>query len=347
MELRPPLGVMPVERIAIFIDGTNFKYATYDAFGIRVDFAKLLAFFSKNAILLRAYYYTGEWDDSAITQFLRLTEPPDPAAKRLEMERQRDGDRKFWRFLDRNGFRVVRKSVRVFRDGQGDIRVKADLDLELAIDMLTLAERCEKQILVSGDGDFVPLVHAVAARGVRVSVVSTQSEEAYRSAHYRASDDLLDAADEFLSIESIRAEIEREWTGVPNGRQLAGDPSRAQEEALRAPADGWQEAPQESTAAGSAVAARAEESDAATVAVQHGEVDPLKPLVSPAAAAAAARYAAQSSSHGGRRPRPETGGPPAESERRQEPVSRAEAGPRPEMVARPAEDEASEKGPTG
>lgn len=217
MEARPPLGVMPAERIAIFIDGTNFKYATYDSFQMRVDFSKLLRYFSQNSILLRAYYYTGEWDDGGITQFLRLAEPFDPVLKRGEMERQRDGDRKFWRFLDRNGFRVVRKPVRVFRDAQGDIRVKADLDLELAIDMLTLAERCEKQILVSGDGDFVPLVHAVAARGVRVAVVTTQSEEAYRNAHYRASDDLLDAADEFISIESIRTEIEREWYGQ-NGR---------------------------------------------------------------------------------------------------------------------------------
>jgi len=205
-----PLESAPFERLAMFIDGWNFKYATYDAFGMRVDYLKLIEYFSGRAILLRAYFYTGEWDDGAIAQFVRLAGPPDPVAKRIEMERQRDSDRKFWRFLDRNGFKVVRKPLRVSRDAQGEIKIKADLDLELAIDMLTLADRCDKQVLFSGDGDFVPLVDAVARRGVRVVVVTTQHEEAYRNAHYRASDGLLDAADEFISIESVRRLIERE-----------------------------------------------------------------------------------------------------------------------------------------
>jgi uncharacterized LabA/DUF88 family protein len=199
----------PFERIAIFIDGLNFSKATYEGLGLRVDYTKLLTYFSQRALLLRAYYYTGEWDDGGIAHYIRLSSPPDEAAKKKEMEEQRDGDRKFWRFLDRNGFRVVRKRVKVFRDPSGEIKVKADLDLELAIDMLTLADRCDKQVLISGDGDFVPIVHAVGARGVRVVVVSTQDEGAYKRAYYRASDDLLDAADEFISIESIRKFIER------------------------------------------------------------------------------------------------------------------------------------------
>ena len=209
MPVRPSAPFGPFERISIFIDGSNFRYATYNAFSMRVDYTRLLRFLTHNATLVRAYYYTGEWDDAAIGHYIRLTNPADPAVSRGDLERQRDADRRFWRFLNRTGFKVVRKPVRVFRDAQGDVRVKADLDLELAIDMLTLAERCEKQILISGDGDFVPLVDAVAARGVRVVVVSTQSEEAFRNAHYRASDDLLDAADEFVSLESIREHIER------------------------------------------------------------------------------------------------------------------------------------------
>jgi uncharacterized LabA/DUF88 family protein len=209
MKEKEAIQTVPFERVAIFIDGLNFAKATYDGFGLRVDYSKLLTYFSQQALLLRAYYYTGEWDDGGIAHYVRLTSPPDEAAKKKEMEEQRDADRKFWRFLDRNGYRVVRKRVKVFRDASGDIKVKADLDLELAIDMLTLADRCDKQVLVSGDGDFVPIVHAVGARGVRVVVVSTQDERAYKNAHYRASDDLLDSADEFISIESIRDFVER------------------------------------------------------------------------------------------------------------------------------------------
>jgi uncharacterized LabA/DUF88 family protein len=210
MVSRPSAGAASFERIAIFIDGWNFKYATYDAFGLQVDYVKLLEYFCKNAILLRSHYYTGEWDDSAIEHFVKLAKPHDLEGKKAELRSQRDEHRKFLRFLDRNGYKVVRKSVRVSRDAQGQVQVKADLDLELAIDMLTLADRCDKQILISGDGDFVPLVHAVGSRGVRVVVVSTQHPDAFTSANYRASDDLLDAADEFVSIESIRRFIRRE-----------------------------------------------------------------------------------------------------------------------------------------
>ncbi|HEX7241563.1 MAG TPA: NYN domain-containing protein [Longimicrobiaceae bacterium] len=203
-------GGAPHQRVAIFIDGWNFRYATYESFGLRVDYTKLLRHFSENGILVRAYFYTGEWDDSAISRYVRLTNAPDPHTKQREMEVQRDGERAFWRFLNRNGYRVVRKPVRVVRDEGEDVTIKADLDLELAIDMLTLADKVDRIVLVSGDGDFVPLVDAVAKRGVRVAVVSTQSEEAFRNARYRASDDLLDAADEFIPIESIRKSIERE-----------------------------------------------------------------------------------------------------------------------------------------
>jgi uncharacterized LabA/DUF88 family protein len=209
MVRRADTGGTPSERIAIFIDGWNFKYATYDAFGLQVDYVKLLDHFCQNAFLLRAHYYTGEWDDSAIEHFLKLAKPHDPEGKKAELRGQRDEHRKFLRFLDRNGYKVVRKAVRVSRDAQGQVQVKADLDLELAIDMLTLADRCDKQILISGDGDFVPLVHAVGSRGVRVVVVSTQHPDAFNKANYRASDDLLDASDEFVAIESIRKFIQR------------------------------------------------------------------------------------------------------------------------------------------
>ena len=219
MQHNGPAGGAPHQRVAIFIDGWNFRYATYESFGLRVDYTKLLRHFSEDGILVRAYFYTGEWDDSAISRYVRLTNAPDPYTKQREMEQQRDGERAFWRFLNRNGYRVVRKAVRVVRDEGEDVTIKADLDLELAIDMLTLADRVDRIILVSGDGDFVPLVDAVAKRGVRVAVVSTQAEEAFRNARYRASDDLLDAADEFIPIESIRKHIEREHRPYSGSRR--------------------------------------------------------------------------------------------------------------------------------
>ena len=207
---RRPIGILPFERIAIFIDGWNFKCATYDGLQFRVDFAKLLRYFSQKAILLRAYYYTGEWTEDSIDWYVKLRGFSNPEEKKKEILSQKSSEESFWRFLNRNGYQVVKKPIRVVRDRSGEILTKADLDLELAIDMLTLAEKCEKQILISGDGDFIPLVKAVGLRGVRVAVVSTLHPDARKNAHYAANEDLADAADEFHDLADIRKYIERE-----------------------------------------------------------------------------------------------------------------------------------------
>lgn len=205
---KPPLyRTSSHSRLAIFVDAWNLKNAAFDGLGMRVDFTKLLDHLSSGALLIRAYYYTGEWTRDSIESYLQVSGKDQQT--RESLEEQLRADRGFWRFLSRNGYKVVKKPVRVFRDRAGEIALKADLDLELTIDMLTLADRCDEQILVSGDGDFVPLLNAVAAKGVRLTVVSTQSDQARSSANYRSSDELLDAADRFIDLESIRPQIER------------------------------------------------------------------------------------------------------------------------------------------
>ncbi|HHY69460.1 MAG TPA: NYN domain-containing protein [Bacillota bacterium] len=196
----------PMARIAVFIDGWNFKYSTYDAFGIQVDFVKLLKYLTEGSILIRAYYYTGEWTTDSIDQYVKLSSTPDEQSLKEELEGQRRRSQSFYRFLNRNGYMVVRKPLKVFAGGA----IKADLDLELAIDMLSLVPRCDKYVLCSGDGDFVPLVRAVAQRGVRIQVLSTQHQEAYVRCNYKAADELVDAADEFIELYDILDEITRD-----------------------------------------------------------------------------------------------------------------------------------------
>ncbi len=208
-----------MERVSIFIDGWNFAKATYEGLGIRVDFKRLLATLTGGRTLLRALYYIGEWTEEnyALLQDLKRarmgtidggTPPPlDPG----ESERKRAQQQGFIRMLNRNGYQVVKKPVRVFADGN----TKADLDIELAIDMMTLSDRCERMVLVSGDSDFVPVVRAVGMRGVRVEVVASQQPLAYtstpehpRAFPARASDELLDAADEFTELKDLIPAIE-------------------------------------------------------------------------------------------------------------------------------------------
>ncbi len=203
--MKAPQIVYPSARLAVFVDGWNFKYATYDSFGVDVDFVRLLRLLSKESILIRAYYYTGEWTTDSIEQFVRLSSPQDPDAVREDLEGQRRRCQSFLRFLNRNGYMVVRKPLKVFAGGT----TKADLDLELAVDMLSLVERCDKFVLCSGDGDFVPLVKAVAQRGVRINVLSTQHPDAYARCNFKAADELVDAADEFLEIYDLLPQITR------------------------------------------------------------------------------------------------------------------------------------------
>lgn len=246
------------KKVAIFLDGRNFKYATYDSLDMKVDFVKLKRYLTGNDFLVRAYYYSGVWTEESIRQYLYLKEVPlaeaatpggdveveqlasgetaglpesagEPAVtaaadngrlerpplytvdneKFAEFMQKRDRDLKFLRFLNRNGYKVVTKPMKVYRDyTTGEVAIKADLDVELAIDMLKLADKVDKCILASGDGDFVPVVNEVAAKGVRVTVLATQSPDAAKRG-YRASDELIDAADEFIDIVTIRREIER------------------------------------------------------------------------------------------------------------------------------------------
>jgi uncharacterized LabA/DUF88 family protein len=78
------------------------------------------------------------------------------------------------------------------------------MDIELAIDMLEMAEHIDHAILFSGDGDFRRLVEAVQRRGVRVSVVST-----IRSSPPMVSDDLRRQADSFIELQELAPAIMR------------------------------------------------------------------------------------------------------------------------------------------
>lgn len=69
-------------------------------------------------------------------------------------------------FLD-HGFKIVTKPLKRFADGS----IKANLDIELALDLLEMCNRLDVVCLASGDGDFAHLVEVVQAKGIRVEVV--------------------------------------------------------------------------------------------------------------------------------------------------------------------------------
>src|SRR5881296_1493949 len=136
-------------RIALFIDGASL-HATVRALGFTIDYRRLLHEFQNHGTLVRAFYYTAIIEDQEYSSIRPLID-----------------------WLDYNGYTVVTKATKEFIDASSRRKVKGNMDIELAVDALEIAEHVDQIVLFSGDGDFRSLVEAVQRRGVRVTVVST------------------------------------------------------------------------------------------------------------------------------------------------------------------------------
>ena len=160
-------------RVAVFIDGNNLFHAAR-FHNIDVDYNKLLRVLLGDGRLLRAFFYTGV----------------DVGAERQQG---------FLLWMRRNGFRVIQKELKTFYDGTR----KANLDVEIAVDMLSLAGRYDTAVLVSGDEDFVYAVNAVAYKGCRVEIAGFRSNTAPK---------LIDVADYFIDLGEIADKVRKEIT---------------------------------------------------------------------------------------------------------------------------------------
>ena len=170
----------PQERIAIFIDGANL-YAAARGLGFDIDYKRLLDLFASKGRLMRAFYYTALIEDQEYSPLRPLVD-----------------------WLDYNGYTMVTKPTKEYTDAMGRRKIKGNMDIELAIDMLDMAQYLDHAVLFLGDGDFRRLVEAVQRRGVRVSVVST-----LRSQPPMAADDLRRQADTFIELQDLGPQIMR------------------------------------------------------------------------------------------------------------------------------------------
>ncbi len=168
------------ERIAVFIDGSNL-YLTARNLGLEIDYRKLKDFFSERGRLLRAFYYTAIADDQDYSPIRPLID-----------------------WLDYNGYTVITKPLKEFTDENGRRRVKGNMDVEIAVDMLNLAEHVDHVVLFSGDGDFRRVIESVQRRGVRVTVVSSTTTQPPMIA-----DELRRQADHFLELKALENEFLR------------------------------------------------------------------------------------------------------------------------------------------
>jgi uncharacterized LabA/DUF88 family protein len=170
------MGYYPVntgpehERVVIFIDGSNLFYAAMQL-GLEIDYTKLLKCLTGNRSLVRAYFYTG-------------------------VDRSNEKQQGFLLWMRRNGYRVVAKELVQHPDGTK----KANLDIEMAIDMMSLAGYCDTVVLLSGNGDLAYAVEKVAYKGVQIELVSLPS---------MLSDSLRNVVDRFVDLTMIQPLIQK------------------------------------------------------------------------------------------------------------------------------------------
>jgi len=148
------------QRVALFVDVQNMFYAAREK-GARLDFDALLSEISEGRRLVRAVAYvveTREIDQSAFIHLLQVKK-----------------------------YEVKRKTLRIRPDGS----MKGNWDLEIALDALTTSEHVDVVVLVTGDGDFVPLVRELRLHGKTVEVYGFPRSSA---------PDLREAADRFVAI---------------------------------------------------------------------------------------------------------------------------------------------------
>jgi len=185
----------PQERVALFIDGANL-HAAARALGFDIDYKRLLRHFQDQCHMIRAFYYTALVEDQEYSPLRPLVD-----------------------WLDYNGFTMVTKPTKEFTDATGRRKIKGNMDIELAIDVMEMAAHLDHIVLFSGDGDFRRLVEAVQRRGLRVSVVST-----VRSSPPMVADELRRQADHFIELDDIASMISRQNTRAPAGTVANGGP---------------------------------------------------------------------------------------------------------------------------
>lgn len=181
-------GISPQDRVAAFIDGPNLYGASRSA-DFYIDFKKLGDMLSSQGRLIRAHYYTP------------LSETEDF-----------NGVKPLVDWLGFNGYAVITKPTKEFTDAEGRKRVKGNMNVEMAVNALELANSVDHMIFFSGDGELAPLIEAVQRRGVRVTVVSTKE-----GTQPMISDELRRQADIFIDIKSLANDLRRTVTGDRTG----------------------------------------------------------------------------------------------------------------------------------
>lgn len=158
------------QRIAVLVDVQNLYYSAKNLYGSRINFKNLLNIAGDNRTLIRAIAYVIKSDVN---------------------EKESD----FFSAINDAGFEVKEKDLQIFPDGNK----KGDWDVGIAMDAIRLGSKVDSIILVSGDGDYIPVVtYLQQAFGCLVEIIAFSKT---------CSKNLIESADSFIDIEEKKKEL--------------------------------------------------------------------------------------------------------------------------------------------
>ena len=150
------------QRIGIFVDVGNMYHSAKNLYSAKLNFGKILEYIKGNRQLVRALAYV--------------------------VEAQTDEEKGFFEALEKQGYEVKSKDLQIFPGGAK----KGDWDVGMAIDAITIANHIDVVVLVTGDGDFIPLVNFLKNnKGCKVEVVAFKQSSSAK---------LIEDADNFFNI---------------------------------------------------------------------------------------------------------------------------------------------------
>jgi len=150
------------QRVGVLVDAQNMYHSARNLHRAKLNFKEVLKTSVAGRILIKAIAYVVK------------SESAEEAA--------------FFDALEKSGFYLQVKDLQIFPGGMK----KGDWDVGMAIDAISMAEKLDVVVLVTGDGDFVPLVEYLKHKGVIVEIVAFSRS---------ASSKLINSADEFFDLE--------------------------------------------------------------------------------------------------------------------------------------------------
>lgn len=164
-------------RISVFVDGANFFYVQRDHLQWWIDPSKLLKWIETKGEIVDAFYYVGV---------------------DIPSEARQDA---FLKALTYMGYALVTKDLKTVVQEDGQLKKKANLDIEIVLDMFNTIDHYDMVVLVSGDGDFERPLQLLRSRGKKFLVISTQGSVAREIREV--------AGRHFVDFQRIRKKIEK------------------------------------------------------------------------------------------------------------------------------------------